>query len=65
MPTVCCSLATKSLENEVRGIFRVVAIKLPPKPGDGSLDPKVRPLIEADELLSQLSLPMSNARLML
>ena len=35
------------LEQEIRGLFKVFGIKLPPKLGHGSFDPKVRPLIEA------------------
>ncbi len=39
------------LENEVRGLFKVFGIKLPPKLGHGAFDPKVRPVIETDEML--------------
>jgi transposase len=53
------------LEQEIRGIFKVFGIKLPPRLGHGSFDPKVRPLIEADEALSQSLLPMLDARLVL
>jgi transposase len=53
------------LEQEIRGLFKVFGIKLPPKLGHGSFDPKVRPLIEADQALSQSLLPMLDARLML
>ena len=53
------------LEQEIRGIFKVFGIKLPPKLGHGSFDPKVRPLIEADETLSQSLLPVLDARLAL
>jgi transposase len=53
------------LENEIRGIFKVFGIKLPPRLGHGSFDPKVRPLVEADETLSQSLLPMLDARLVL
>jgi hypothetical protein len=35
------------LEQEIRGIFKVFGIKLPPKLGHGSFDPHVRPVIEA------------------
>lgn len=53
------------LEQEIRGLFKVFGIKLPPKLGHGSFDPKVRPLIEADQALSQSLLPMLDARLVL
>ena len=53
------------LEQEIRGLFKVFGIKLPPKLGHGSFDPKIRPLIEADEALSQSLLPMLDARLVL
>ncbi len=53
------------LEQEIRGLFKVFGIKLPPKLGHGSFDPKVRPLIETDQALSQSLLPMLDARLVL
>jgi transposase len=53
------------LEQEIRGIFKVFGIKLPPKLGHGSFDPHVRPVIEADEILSQSLLPVLDARLVL
>jgi transposase len=53
------------LENEIRGIFKVFGIKLPPRLGHGSFDPHVRPVIETDEVLSQSLLPMLDARLVL
>jgi transposase len=53
------------LEQEIRGLFKVFGIKLPKRLGHGSFDPKVRPLIEADEALSQSLLPMLDARLVL
>lgn len=53
------------LEQEIRGIFKIYGIKLPPKLGHGAFDPKVRPLIEADEVLSLSLLPMLDARLVL
>ena len=53
------------LEQEIRGLFKIFGIKLPPKLGHGSFDPKVRPLIEADQALSQSLLPMLDARLVL
>jgi transposase len=53
------------LEQEIRGIFKVYGIKLPPRLGHGAFDPKVRPLIEADEVLSLSLLPLLDARLVL
>jgi transposase len=53
------------LEQEIRGLFKVFGIKLPPRLGHGAFDPKVRPLIEADEALSHALLPMLDARLVL
>jgi transposase len=53
------------LEQEIRGLFKVFGIKLPARLGHGSFDPKVRPLIEADEALSHALLPMLDARLVL
>jgi len=53
------------LEQEIRGIFKIYGIKLPSRLGHGSFDPHVRPLIEADEVLSLSLLPMLDARLVL
>lgn len=53
------------LENEVRGLFKVFGIKLPPRLGHGSFDAKVRATIEADAALSQALLPLLDARLVL
>jgi transposase len=53
------------LEQEIRGLFKVFGIKLPARLGHGSFDPKVRPLIEADQALAQSLLPMLDARLVL
>jgi transposase len=53
------------LENEIRGLFKVFGIKLPPKLGHGAYDVAVRSVIEADETLSQALLPMLDARLTL
>jgi transposase len=53
------------LENEIRGLFKVFGIKLPPKLGHGSFDAKVRPLIEADSALRGYLLPVLDARLTL
>ncbi len=53
------------LENEIRGIFKIFGIKLPPRLGHGSFDAAVRAIIEADETLSHALLPMLDARLVL
>ena len=53
------------LENEIRGLFKVFGIKLPPKLGHGSFDTAVRDIIETDATLSQSLLPLLDARLML
>jgi len=53
------------LEQEIRGIFKIYGIKLPPRLGHGAFDPKVRPIIEADEVFSLSLLPVLDARLVL
>jgi len=53
------------LENEVRGLFKIFGIKLPPKLGHGAFDVTVRDIIEADEALSHALLPLLEARLAL
>ena len=53
------------LENEVRGLFKVFGIKLPPKLGHGAFDVAVRDIIEVDETLSHALLPLLDARLVL
>ena len=53
------------LENEVRGLFKIFGIKLPPKLGHGAFDAEVRDIIEADEALSHALLPLLEARLAL
>jgi len=53
------------LEQEIRGVFKIYGVKLPPRLGHGAFDPKVRPLIEADEVLSLSLLPVLDARLVL
>jgi transposase len=53
------------LENEVRGLFKVFGIKLPPKLGHGAFDAAVRDIIETDETLSHALLPLLDARLVL
>ena len=53
------------LENEVRGLFKIFGIKLPPKLGHGAFDVTVRDIIEADDALSHALLPLLDARLVL
>jgi len=53
------------LENEVRGLFKIFGIKLPPKLGHGAFDAAVRDIIEFDETLSHALLPLLDARLVL
>jgi len=53
------------LENEIRGLFKIFGIKLPPKLGHGSFDRAVRAIIEADKRLSHALLPLLEARLVL
>ena len=53
------------LENEIRGLFKVFGIKLPPKLGHGAFDEAVRGIIETDETLSFALLPLLDARLVL
>ena len=53
------------LENEVRGLFKIFGIKLPPKLGHGCFDAAVRDIIETDATLSESLLPLLDARLVL
>ena len=53
------------LENEIRGLFKIFGIKLPPKLGHGSFDVAVRGIIETDTTLSHSLLPLLDARLVL
>jgi len=53
------------LEQEVRGLFKVFGIKLPPTLGHGTFDKTVRTTIEADPALSHALLPLLDARLVL
>jgi transposase len=50
------------LENEIRGLLKVFGIKLPASLGHGPFDARVRPLLEADEELSDALLPVLEAR---
>jgi transposase len=53
------------LENEIRGLFKVFGIKLPPKLGHGSFDRAVRKTIETNPILRHALLPLLEARLVL
>jgi len=53
------------LENEVRGLFKIFGLKLPPKLGHGAFDHTVRDIIETDQALSHALLPLLEARLAL
>jgi transposase len=53
------------LENEVRGLFKIFGLKLPPKLGHGAFDVTVRDIVEADQALSHALLPLLDARLVL
>ena len=53
------------LEQEIRGLFKVFGIKLPPKLGHGAFDAAVRDIIETDATLSHALLPLLEARLAL
>ena len=50
------------LENEIRGLFKVFGIKLPPKLGHGAFDETVRTTIESDAALAHALLPLLDAR---
>ena len=53
------------LENEIRGLFKVFGIKLPPRVSHSAFDAEVRDIIEADRILSHALLPLLDARLVL
>jgi transposase len=53
------------LEQEIRGLFKVFGIKLPPKLGHGAFDGAVRDIIETDATFSHCLLPLLDVRLML
>jgi len=53
------------LEQEVRGLFKVFGIKLPPRLGHGAFDKTVRPTIEADPALAHALVPLLEARMAL
>lgn len=50
------------LANEIRGLFKVFGHRLPPRLEQGPFDARVRPLIEADPVLSHALLPLLDAR---
>ncbi|RWR25695.1 IS110 family transposase [Sinirhodobacter populi] len=53
------------LANEIRGLFRVFGLRLPPRVDQGSFDERVRVIIEADPDLSRALLPLLDARAVL
>lgn len=53
------------LGNEIRGLFRVFGLRLPPRVDQGSFDERVRAIIEADPDLSRALLPLLDARAVL
>lgn len=53
---------TIDLTNEVRGSLKIFGLRLPKTVQHGSFDDLVRPLIAADEVLSQAMLPLLDAR---
>ena len=53
------------LEQEVRGLFKVFGIKLPPRLGHGAFDKTVRPTIEDDPALAHALVPLLEARMAL
>ena len=53
------------LANEIRGLFRIFGVRLPPRIDQASFDARVRPIIEADPDLSHALLPLLDARAVL
>ena len=53
------------LANEVRGLFRIFGLRLPPRVDQGSFDKIARPMVEADPDLSHALLPLLDARAVL
>ncbi len=53
------------LANEIRGLFRIFGLRLPPRIDQSSFDEKVRQIIEADPDLSHALLPLLDARAVL
>ncbi len=56
---------TIDLESEVRGLLKIFGLRLTKTVQHGSFDDLVRPLIAADEVLSQAMLPLLNARVVI
>jgi len=56
---------TMDLANEVRGLLKVFGIRLPMTVKHGSFDGVVRPLIEMDEVLVHVLVPLLDARVAL
>ncbi|MEP2202399.1 MAG: IS110 family transposase, partial [Tateyamaria sp.] len=56
---------TIDLANEVRGLLKIFGIRLPKTVKHGSFDGVVRPMIEMDEVLAHVMLPLLDARLVL
>ena len=50
------------LANEIRGLFKIFGIRLPPRLERGPFDARVRPVIEANPALSHALLPLLEAR---
>jgi len=53
------------LENEVRGLIRLLGIKLPPRLNHGAFDEHIRQATEAYPLMADAVIPMLDARLVL
>ena len=53
------------LENEIRGLIRLLGIKLPGTVKHGSFDEVVRPIVEEHGLMTHSLIPLLDARLML
>ncbi|MTH80335.1 IS110 family transposase [Paracoccus aestuariivivens] len=53
------------LANEIRGLFRVFGLRLPPRLEQAAFDDRVRPIIVADPDLARALLPLLDARAVL
>lgn len=64
LPTCRKAIQRKCIDlaNEIRGLFRVFGLRLPPRIDQGSFDERVRTIIEADPDLSRALLPLLDAR---
>ena len=56
---------TVDLANEVRGLLKILGIRLPKTVKHGSFDGVVRPMIEMDDVLAHALVPLFDARLVL